>query len=120
MDIHKVAALAKVSIATVSRTINRSPKVREDTAERVWAAVRELNYHPNSLARSLRSGRSRIFGLVTSDIANPFFSDLVKSFELIAGDQQHEVIVTNPNTIQYAPETACTGFSSARSMASHS
>ncbi|GAC1647692.1 MAG: LacI family DNA-binding transcriptional regulator [Acidobacteriaceae bacterium] len=95
MDIRKVAARAKVSTATVSRTINRSSMVSESTAERVWAAIRELNYHPNSHARTLSSGRSKILGLIISDITNPFFPDLVKSFESIAAEQQYEVIVTN-------------------------
>jgi DNA-binding LacI/PurR family transcriptional regulator len=95
MDIKKVAERAKVSTATVSRTINGSAMVSQSTADRVWKAIRELNYHPNFHARTLSSGRSHIFGLIISDITNPFFPDLVKGFESVAIDHEYEVIVTN-------------------------
>ena len=63
-DIRTVAALAKVSIATVSRTINGSPLVSERLSKRVWQAIRQLNYFPNTHARTLVSGRSRLFGII--------------------------------------------------------
>src|SRR4030088_3406123 len=95
MDIRKVAAKAKVSTATVSRTINSSDAVAPATAAKVWAAIRDLNYHPNTHARSLRSGKSHILGLIISDITNPFFPDLVKAFETLAVMSHYEVIVPN-------------------------
>ncbi len=52
-DIRAVAALAKVSIATVSRTINGSPSVSERLSKRVWQAIKQLNYFPNTHARTL-------------------------------------------------------------------
>jgi LacI family transcriptional regulator len=63
-DIRTVAALAKVSIATVSRTINGSSAVSDRLAKRVWRAIEQLNYFPNTHARSLVSGRSRILGII--------------------------------------------------------
>jgi DNA-binding LacI/PurR family transcriptional regulator len=101
MDIRKVAARAKVSTATVSRTINGSNAVTPATADRVWKAIHELNYHPNTHARTLSSGKSHIYGLIISDITNPFFPDLVKGFETVAVERQYEVIVTNT---EYNPE----------------
>jgi LacI family transcriptional regulator len=101
MDIRKVAAKAKVSTATVSRTINHSEAVAPATAAKVWAAIRDLNYHPNTHARSLSSGKSHILGLIISDITNPFFPDLVKAFETVAIERHYEVIVTNT---EYSPE----------------
>ena len=101
MDIRKVAAKAKVSTATVSRTINGSDAVAPATAAKVWAAIRDLNYHPNTHARSLSSGKSHILGLIISDITNPFFPDLVKAFENVAIERHYEVIVTNT---EYSPE----------------
>ena len=59
-DIRTVAALAKVSIATVSRTINGSSAVSERLQKRVWQAIDQLNYFPNTHARTLVSGRSRL------------------------------------------------------------
>ena len=61
-DIRAVAALAKVSIATVSRTINGSPLVSDRLTKRVWQAIEQLNYFPNTHARTLVSGRSRLLG----------------------------------------------------------
>ncbi len=95
MNIKQVAAKAKVSTATVSRTINQSLLVSPETSEKVWGAIRELGYYPNTQARALVSGKSRIFGLIISDIANPFFPELVKSFEYAAIQHNYEVIVAN-------------------------
>nr|WP_246301759.1 LacI family DNA-binding transcriptional regulator [Granulicella arctica] len=66
------AAKAGVSIATVSRTINGVPTVDPKITKKVWAAIKELQYQPNTQARALVSGRSRLFGLIISDITNPF------------------------------------------------
>lgn len=95
MNIGKIAKRAKVSTATVSRTINGSDKVTPETAERVWKVVRSLGYQPNSYARALVSGKSRMLGLIISDIVNPFFPELVRSFEEIALENGYEVIVAN-------------------------
>jgi len=62
-----VAKLAGVSHQTVSRVVNGSALVRPETRDRVLAAMRELNYHPNSAARALASGRSRTLGVVSFD-----------------------------------------------------
>ena len=93
MSIREVARRAKVSIATVSRTLNNPSAVDSQTAERVRKAVEELRYYPDSQARSLVSGRSRILGLVVSDITNPFFPELVKGFEDIAIERGYEIMV---------------------------
>src|SRR5262245_54093339 len=62
-----VARLAGVSYQTVSRVLNDSPNVREDTRDRVLAAIRKLDYRPNSMARALITGRSKTLGVVTFD-----------------------------------------------------
>ncbi|HEX3436218.1 MAG TPA: LacI family DNA-binding transcriptional regulator [Pseudacidobacterium sp.] len=97
MNIKEVAKLAKVSTATVSRTINGSNKVTPETAERVRKAIEALKYYPNTNARALGSGRSSLYGLIISDITNPFFPELVKSFEDIAVQYGQEVLVANTN-----------------------
>jgi DNA-binding LacI/PurR family transcriptional regulator len=96
MDILHVARRARVSTATVSRVLNSSNKVRAATAARVREAIQELQYVPNSSARSLRSGKSNVYGLVVSDIRNPFFPDLIEQFESLA--TQHGIDVTFANT----------------------
>jgi DNA-binding LacI/PurR family transcriptional regulator len=97
-DIRTVAALAKVSIATVSRTINGSPAVSERLSKRVWLAIEQLNYFPNTHARSLVSGRSRLFGIIVENITNPFFPELIQSFEEIAVAHGYEILVSSSNS----------------------
>lgn len=107
MDIFAVARHAGVSTATVSRVLNSSNKVRETTAARVRASILELQYVPNTSARSLRSGKSNVFGLLVSDIRNPFFPDLIEHFESLA--THHGIDVTFANT-GYSEERLLTGI----------
>ncbi len=95
MDIRQIASRAKVSTATVSRTINRIPTVDPQLAKRVWKVVEELGYYPNSAARSLGSGRSRVFGLIVSEITNPFFPEIVQTFENLAVQHNYEILLTS-------------------------
>jgi LacI family transcriptional regulator len=97
-DIRTVASLAKVSIATVSRTINGSPLVSERLSKRVWQAIKQLNYFPNTHARTLVSGRSRLLGIIVENITNPFFPELVRSFEEIAVRNGYEILVSSSNS----------------------
>ena len=90
--------MAKVSIATVSRTINGSPAVSERLSRRVWQAIQQLNYFPNTHARSLVSGRSRLFGIIVENITNPFFPELIQSFEEIAVAHGYEILVSSSNS----------------------
>jgi LacI family transcriptional regulator len=96
-DIRTVAALAKVSIATVSRTINGSPAVSDRLTKRVWQAIKQLNYFPNTHARTLVSGRSRLLGIIVENIVNPFFPELIQSFEEIAVAHGYEILVSSSN-----------------------
>jgi DNA-binding LacI/PurR family transcriptional regulator len=95
MDIREIAKRAKVSTATVSRAINRIPSVNPTLARRVWKVVDEIGYYPNTQARALVSGRSRIFGLIVSEIINPFFPEIVQVFETIAVQHHYEILLTS-------------------------
>jgi len=95
MDIREIARRAKVSTATVSRAINRVPTVDPQLFKRVWKVVEELGYFPNTQARALVSGRSRIFGLVVSEITNPFFPEIVQTFENLAVENNYEILLTS-------------------------
>ena len=97
MSIHDVAKRAKVSIATVSRTLHNNPRVNPDTAARVWQAIHDLKYYPNTHARSLASGRSHLVGLIVSDITNPFFPELVRGFEELASARGYDTIIASTN-----------------------
>src|SRR5579863_5205352 len=100
-NIHDVAKRARVSIATVSRVVNGISTVDPDLAKRVWKAVEEVGYLPNTQARALVSGRSRILGLIVSEITNPFFPELVQEFDNLAVEQGYEVMIGSTN---YDPE----------------
>ena len=95
MNIGEIAKRAKVSTATVSRTLNQSGPVKAATARKVWRAVTALNYYPNSHARTLVSGRSRLIGLIVSDITNPFFPELIRAFEGLAAQKQYDLLMTS-------------------------
>jgi LacI family transcriptional regulator len=97
IDIRAVAARAGVSIATVSRAINHVPTVDPVLAERVWQVVTELNYFPNTQARALVSGRSRLLGLIVSEITNPFFPELIQEFEQVAVERGYEILIASTN-----------------------
>ncbi len=93
VNIHVVARRARVSIATVSRVVNRIPTVDPALAARVWKAIEEVGYVPNTQARALVSGRSGILGLMVSEITNPFFPELIQEFENLAVAQGYEVMI---------------------------
>src|SRR6266849_6343253 len=95
MDIREIAKRAKVSTATVSRAINRVPTVDPLLSKRVWKVVEELGYYPNTQARALVSGRTRIFGLIVSEITNPFFPEVVQTFEDVAVQNNYEILLTS-------------------------
>jgi LacI family transcriptional regulator len=90
-----IAREAGVSTATVSRVINNLDNVSATLRRRVMEIVHRHNYYPNAQARSLASGRSNIIGLVISDIANPFFPELVKGMEATAYEHGYELILAN-------------------------
>lgn len=96
-NIHQVAKRAGVSPATVSRVTNGQSTVDKRLAKKVWQAIEELGYSPNPQARALVSGRSRVLGLLISEITNPFFPELIQSFEDIAGENDFEVMVGSTN-----------------------
>ena len=95
MGIREIANRAKVSTATVSRTINGVKTVAPYLAKRVWKAVEEVGYFPDTHARALVSGRSRVFGLIVSEITNPFFPEIVQVFEDIAVENDYEILLSS-------------------------
>lgn len=106
MTLQEIAKLANVSIATVSRTINRIPTVNPLLARRVRRVVEEEGYYPNTNARALVSGRSRIFGLMVSEITNPFFPEIVETFIKLGVEHNYEILLSfvdqNPRLLETA------------------
>lgn len=93
--IREVAESAGVSYATVSHVINNTRVVSPETRARVMAAMAELNYRPNALARSLRQGKTNTIGLVLPDSANPFFAEVSRSIEEEAFNKGYSVFFCN-------------------------
>ena len=93
MSLKDVAALAGVSVRTVSNVVNRFPHVAPDTRARVEKALEELNYRPNLAARNLRRGRSGLIGLVVPEIDSPYFSELAAHLAVAAEDRSWTVLI---------------------------
>lgn len=92
-----MAARAGVSIATVSHVLNGTRGTRQETRERVLAAIEELGYSQNQAARNLARGRSSLLGLIISDIRNPFFPEITSGFQDQAIEHDMDALVLNTN-----------------------
>jgi LacI family transcriptional regulator len=92
--IYQVSELAKVSLATVSRVMNGNARVSEKTRNRVLAAMKELDYRPNTIAQSLASNRSNCIGLLVSEIHGPFFGQMMSGVETELRAAGKHVIIT--------------------------
>jgi LacI family transcriptional regulator len=97
LDIRAVAKASGVSIATVSRVINNKKSVDEKLSKRVWSAVGHLGYIPNTQARALVSGNSKLLGVLISEITNPFFPELIQGFEDKAVTEGYETLIGSTN-----------------------
>lgn len=95
--LQEVADRAKVSIATVSRVLNKSDKVVPETRAVVEQALRELDYRPSRVARRLRmkDGRAHLVGLIIPDIQNPFYAEIARGVEDAAYAAQYALILCN-------------------------
>ncbi len=103
--IHDVAKNAGVAPITVSRVINNSGYVSEAMRERVEAAIEELGYVPNVLARSLKSKRTNTIALIFTDITNPFFNILARGVEDTAHASGFNVFFCNTDESQEKENT---------------
>ncbi len=93
--IRDVAKQAGVSIATVSHVINNTRFVTEDTRQRVMDTIEALNYHPNAIARSLKTRRYNLIAFVVPDIANTYFATLIEEVENLLAAQGYRLIIVN-------------------------
>jgi LacI family transcriptional regulator len=95
VGIREIAKLAGVSNATVSRVINGSDLVTPETTQRIQRIIQDVNFVPNRSAVHLKHGKSNIYGAIVPDITNPFFMELVKSFEELLVENELELLVAN-------------------------
>jgi len=90
-----VAERARVSVTTVSHVVNETRPVSDGLRERVLAAIEELDYQPNVLARSLRRGKTHTIGMIVPDSANPFFAAVARGIEDTSFENSHSLILCN-------------------------
>ncbi|MCU1575604.1 MAG: LacI family transcriptional regulator [Leifsonia sp.] len=90
-----VAEQAGVSSKTVSRVFNDDPHVTEETRTKVRAAMKELNYVPNMLARTFRAGRASVIGIAVPDIGDPFFAAIIRAVDQVAQEHGMAIVVTS-------------------------
>ena len=101
LDVAKRAGVAPI---TVSRVINNSGYISLATRERVEAAVKELGYVPNTIARGLRSKRTHTLALVVTDITNPYFTLMARGVEDVAGNSNYTVVYCNTDESEIKEE----------------
>jgi LacI family repressor for deo operon, udp, cdd, tsx, nupC, and nupG len=92
-NIREVAAAAKVSVATVSRTLAMPEVVLPETRRRVEQVIRRLDYMPNVQARSLRTARTNVIVALVPDISNPFFAEVIRGIEQVAHQNRYSVLL---------------------------
>lgn len=95
VTIHDVAKRAGVAVSSVSRVLSDHPDVSKPMKARVEAAAKELGYSPDPVAQSLRSGSTRLIGLVVRDFANSFFGEIIHGVEEVLTEAGYTLLVTN-------------------------
>ncbi|KJV35368.1 LacI family transcriptional regulator [Luteibacter yeojuensis] len=91
--VKEIAAIAKVSVATVSRALQRPEIVSPETRERIQEVVKRFGYTPNAMARNLRTARTRLIVALLPDITNPFFSEVIRGIEQVAYENGYSVLL---------------------------
>jgi LacI family transcriptional regulator len=84
-----------LSVVTISKVLRNHPDIAEETRERVLERVKELDYQPNIMARSLVTGRSYLIGLVVPDLLHPFFAELAKALSAAIGKHGYSTIISS-------------------------
>lgn len=95
VTISDIAKKARVSLATVSRVLNNSGYVKEETRHRILAAIKEMNYTPSAIARSLSKNENNTIGIIVPDITNTYFGEIIKGVSEIAEKENLNIILFN-------------------------
>ena len=103
VTLRDIASLTGFSINTVSRALNNKEEVNTDTRTKILAAAAQFGYRPNRLAKGLRSNKTGTIGIVVTDVANPFFSALVKGIARAAREFDYSIILQDSDE-DYAGE----------------
>lgn len=110
VTLNDIAKIAKVSTSTVSRAIANNPKISAATREKVFKIMKELNYHPNIIARSLANKSTRIIGIIIPGMAetafqNPFFPEVLRGVSSVAHKHKYNVLISNVSNLEEEKQT---------------
>lgn len=108
--IKEIAKITGLSLATVSRVFNESHLVSPKTREKVLKAAEELDYQPNIMAAALRSGKSKIIGVIVPEVNNFFFSGIINGIEKIVSDSGYNIIISQSHEFQEKENEALNSF----------
>lgn len=100
VTIRDVAKLAGVGVGTVSRVLNGSPQVREETRQKVLTAIKELNFSPNVVARQLSSGRTQTIGVVTPFFTFPSFVDRLAGIQDVLDESDYYLVLYSMRSLE--------------------
>ena len=92
--IHDIAERLNTTASTVSRALNNNPRISEATKKQVLKMAKQLNYQPNNIASALRSGKSKLIGVIVPTANRNFFSSVVRGIEEIANNLNYKVIIS--------------------------
>ena len=84
-----------LSVVTISKVLRNHPDIAEETRQRILQRMKELDYRPNTMARSLVTGRSYLVGLVVPDLLHPFFAELAKVISAAVGKRGYSIIISS-------------------------
>ena len=90
-----VAAETGLTVTTVSRVLNNRGYISDETREKVYAAMKKLNYRPNEVARSLSKQTSNTIGVIVPHISHPYFSEMISNLENAASKKGYKIILCN-------------------------
>ena len=110
--IRDVAIKAGVAVSSVSRVLNNHPSASESMIRRVQGAVTELDFRANPAAKSLRTGTSRIIGLVVRDLSNSFYTEMMKGMEEVLYESGYSLLVMNSDIDSDSDLSKLTGLAS--------
>jgi LacI family transcriptional regulator len=115
ISLKDVAKLAGVGLGTASRVLNNHPSVSEETRRLVLDAIKELNYEPNAIARSLKIKSTSTIGVIVPDITSAFFPEVVRGIEDAANIYQYNIILCNTD-LNHEKEKAALGMLSEKKV----
>ncbi|HBF39032.1 MAG TPA: LacI family transcriptional regulator [Firmicutes bacterium] len=101
ITIKEVAEKANVSVSTVSRVLNNNYPVSDRVREEVLQCMKDLNYQPNGIARSLKNQKTHMIGFVVADISNPFFMQIAKAMESVISNEDNNLVFCSSDGIPH-------------------